>query len=85
MRLENGFHTTERERKSFDEQKDENDKRTEEELRKMLKLAGPAMGFGEKDIFDKSKQGKAEQVHLLQVRFLIPQRKSNSRKSNNLT
>eukprot|EP01126_Amoeba_proteus_P047951 TRINITY_DN5514_c0_g1_i12.p1 TRINITY_DN5514_c0_g1~~TRINITY_DN5514_c0_g1_i12.p1 ORF type:complete len:403 (-),score=104.50 TRINITY_DN5514_c0_g1_i12:132-1274(-) len=64
VRLENGFHTTERERKSFDEKKEENDKRTEEELRKMLKLAGPAMGLGEKEIFDKSKQGKEEQAEI---------------------
>lgn len=28
----------------------------------MLKLAGPAMGLGEKDLFDKSKQGKEEKV-----------------------
>jgi hypothetical protein len=62
VRLDNGFHTTEREKKDFDEHKEENDKRTEEELRKMLKLAGPAMGFGEQDIFEKSKQGKEEKV-----------------------
>jgi len=60
VRLDNGFHTTERERQEFEEQKGENDKRTEEELRKMLKFAGPAMGFGEKDIHEKSKQGKQE-------------------------
>jgi len=60
VRLDNGFHSTERERSAFDEQKDKNDKNTEEELRKMLKLAGPAMGFGEKDLHDKSKKGKEE-------------------------
>jgi len=60
LRLENGFHTTEREKVEFDNQKDQNDKATEESVRKMLKLAGPTIGLTEGDISSKSKEGKAE-------------------------
>jgi len=62
IRLENGFHTTEREKGEWDSQKEKNDKNTEESIRKMLKLAGPALGVTEESVAAKSKEGKAEQA-----------------------
>jgi len=77
IRLENGFHTTEREKKDFDEQKDNDDKATEEQVRKMLKLAGPTVGLpSENDVYAKSKEGKAELE--LQIK---KEQKSNLRKN----
>jgi len=61
LRDSSGFHTTEREQDDFDQQKAKNDQATEDQIRKMLKLAGPAVGINESDIAGKSKQGKAEQ------------------------
>jgi len=61
IRDSSGFHTTDREQEDFERQKAINDKATEEQIRKMLKLAGPAIGINESDIAGKSKQGKAEQ------------------------
>jgi len=61
IRDSTGFHTTDREQDDFDDQKNKNDKATEEQIRKMLKLAGPAVGINETDIAGKSKEGKAEQ------------------------
>lgn len=62
VRLDNGFHTTEREKVQFDEQKEKDDKATEEAIRKMMKLAPQAVGVSEQSVFEKSKEGKAEQV-----------------------
>lgn len=62
VRLDNGFHTTEREKVQFDEQKEKDDKATEEAIRKMMKLAPQAVGVTEAAAFEKSKEGKAEQV-----------------------
>jgi hypothetical protein len=62
VRLDNGFHTTDREKHEWDTQKEKNDKSTEEAVRKMLKLAGPTIGLTEESISAKSKEGKAEQV-----------------------
>jgi len=61
LRDSNGFHTTEREKDQFEEQKEKNDKATEEQIRKMLKLAGPAVGINEDTFAKKSKEGKAQQ------------------------
>jgi len=61
LRDSSGFHTTEREQDSFEQQKSQNDKATEDQIRKMLKLAGPAIGINESDFTGKSKEGKAEQ------------------------
>jgi len=47
-------------KKVWDEQKDKDDKATEESVRKMLKLAGPAIGVTESSVNAKSKEGKAE-------------------------
>jgi len=61
VRDSSGFHTTDREMDDFEEQKAKNDKATEDQIRKMLKLAGPAIGLNEAEIAGKSKEGKAEQ------------------------
>jgi len=62
VRLENGFHTTDREKEEWDAQKEKDDLKTEEAVRKMLKLAGPAMGMTEESVSAKSKEGKAEKA-----------------------
>lgn len=65
IRLDNGFHTTEREKHEWDAQKEKNDKNTEDAVRKMLKLAGPTIGLTEESVSAKSKEGKAEQASKL--------------------
>jgi len=77
IRVENGFHTTEREKKTFDENKEFDDKATEDSIRKMLKLAGPSLGLTENNVNAKSKEGKAEQAAKLKV-----EQKSNLKKKS---
>jgi len=61
LRDAKGYYTTEREKEEFEAAKDKNDKATEEAIRKMIKLAGPAIGLNEETIAGKSKEVKEEQ------------------------
>jgi hypothetical protein len=61
LRDAKGFYTTEREKIEFESQKEKNDQATEEAIRKMIKLAGPAVGLTEASITEKSKEAKEEQ------------------------
>jgi tetratricopeptide (TPR) repeat protein len=54
LRDSKGFFTTEREKVEFESKKEQNDQATEEAIRKMIKLAGPAIGLTEEKIAGKS-------------------------------
>jgi tetratricopeptide (TPR) repeat protein len=61
LRDAKGFYTTEREKTEFENQKEKNEQATEDAIRKMIKLAGPAVGLTEGSIAGKSKESKEEQ------------------------
>jgi len=58
LRDAKGFYTTEREKTAFELQKEKNEQATEDAIRKMIKLAGPAVGLTEAAIAGKSKEAK---------------------------
>lgn len=61
IRDNKGFYTTEREKDEFEAAKEKNDKATEDAIRKMIKLAGPAIGINENTVAGKSKESKENQ------------------------
>jgi len=57
VRDQRGMHTTDRE---LNEGKNQSEQKTTEQLKEMLKMAGPTVGLEEAELLAKSKEGRAE-------------------------